>query len=254
MMKIVVFEDEAPAFKRLSKLITESLPDAQVVAHIDTVREGRTWLANNPAPDVIFMDIHLADGDAFDLIEGSSISSPIIFTTAYDRYALDAFKTTAIDYLLKPVRKEDFDRALQKLAQFTTPASTQSAPATAMNEPAANAYKKRFIIRYGEHIRTLATANVAYFYSEHKATFARTFEGRSYPVDYNLDALEGMLPPEDFFRINRQYIVQLKAIGEMKIFSKARVIITLNPAAQEQPVVSSEKAARFKHWLAGELE
>jgi DNA-binding LytR/AlgR family response regulator len=245
-MKILVFEDEMPAFKRLSKLIAEVLPDAQIVAHIDNVREGKEWLAANPAPDVIFMDIHLADGDAFDLLETSEIRSPVIFTTAYDKYALEAFKTTAIDYLLKPVRREDLSRATQKLSQLT------SAPAPAAPEHFPGSYKKRFVIRYGEHIRTLATADVAYFYSEHRATFARTFEGRSYPVDYNLDALEGMLPPEDFFRINRQYIIQIKAIGEMKIFSKARVIITLDPPAQEQPVVSSEKAARFKLWLAGE--
>lgn len=246
-MKIVVFEDEAPAYKRLSKLIAEAIPDGEIVAHLDSVRAGREWLANNPPPDVIFMDIHLADGDAFDLLEGNTVSSPIIFTTAYDKYALEAFKTTAIDYLLKPIRKEDLERAVQKLAQIT-PAAIRPAAA----EPPPGGYKKRFVIRYGEHIRTLATADAAYFYSEHKATFVRTFEGRSFPVDYNLDALEGLLPPEDFFRINRQYIVQLKAIGEMKVFSKARVIITLNPAAQEQPVVSSEKAARFKQWLAGE--
>jgi DNA-binding LytR/AlgR family response regulator len=248
-MKIVVFEDEAPAFKRLSKVITDALPDAQIVAHLDSVRAGREWLISNPAPDVIFMDIHLADGDAFDLLESVNITSPIIFTTAYDRYALEAFKTTAIDYLLKPVKKEDFDRAIQKLSQFrpSAPAPTSSADATA-----TAGYKKRFVIRYGEHIRTLATPDVAYFYSEHKATFAKTFEGRSYPVDYNLDALEDLLPPEDFFRINRQFIIQLKAIAEMKIFSKARVIVTLNPPAHEQPIVSSEKAARFKLWLAGE--
>jgi two-component system LytT family response regulator len=249
-MRIVVFEDEAPAFKRLSKLIAEALPDAQIVAHLDNVRSGREWLSSNPSPDLIFMDIHLADGDAFDLLEGSDISSPIIFTTAYDRYALEAFKTTAIDYLLKPVKKEDFDRAIQKLSQLrsATPAMAGPNPETSP----ASGYKKRFVIRYGEHIRTLATTDVAYFYSEHKATFAKTFEGRSYPVDYNLDALEDLLPPEDFFRINRQYVIQLKAIAEMKIFSKARVIITLNPPAHEQPIVSSEKAARFKLWLAGE--
>lgn len=247
-MRIVIFEDEAPAFKRLSKLIMEALPDAEIVAHLDNVRTGREWLSSNPPPDVIFMDIHLADGDAFDLLESGNITSPIIFTTAYDRYALEAFKTTAIDYLLKPVKKEDLDRAIQKLAQLKS-SSNSIVPPHAMP---AGSYKKRFVIRFGEHIRTLATTDVAYFYSEHKATFARTFEGRNYPVDYNLDALEDLLPPEDFFRINRQYIIQLKAIGEMKIFSKARVIVTLSPPAQEQPIVSSEKAARFKLWLAGE--
>lgn len=251
-MKIVVFEDEAPAFKRLSKLIAEVLPGSEIIAHMDSVQAGRKWLAAHPAPDVIFMDIHLADGDAFDLLEGSEIISPIIFTTAYDRYALEAFKTTAIDYLLKPVHKEDLQRAVQKLSQFA-PVATQAQQTVSHGEEATvGNYKKRFIIRYGEHIRTLATEDIAYFYSEHKATFAKSFEGRSYPIDYNLDALESLLTPESFFRINRQYIIQLSAIGEMKVFSKGRVIITLKPAAAEQPIVSSEKAARFKHWLGGE--
>lgn len=251
-MNILVFEDEMPAFKRLSKLIAEHLPEGQIVAHLDSVSAGREWLASNPAPDVVFMDIHLADGDAFDLLENATITSPIIFTTAYDRYALEAFKTTAIDYILKPVRKEDFERAIQKLKQFTANKPTAARPAGTSGEAAAQAYKKRFVIRYGDNIRTVATADIAYFYSEHKATFARCFDGHNYPVDYNLDTLETLLPPDDFFRINRQYIIQLKSIGAMKTFSKARVIITLNPAAAEQPIVSSEKAARFKQWLGGE--
>ena len=247
-MTIAIFEDEMPAYKRLVKLIEECIPDAVICAHLDSVTGGREWLAANPTPDVIFMDIHLADGDAFDLLESTEVSSPIIFTTAYDQYALEAFKTTAIDYLLKPIRKEDLFRALEKLRQF------RGAPpgAPALQTPAAGEYKKRFVIRYGEHIRTLAATDAAYFFSEFKATFVRTFDGRTYPVDYNLDMLETLLSPDDFFRINRQYIIQLKAIGDMKAYSKGRVIITLDPPVAELPVVSSEKAARFKQWLGGE--
>jgi len=202
-------------------------------------------------PDVIFMDIHLSDGDAFDLLETTNITCPIIFTTAYDQYALDAFKTTAIDYLLKPVRNEDLSRALQKLSQYRISNNAAAKMEASVIAPAE--YKKRFVMRFGEHISTVATEQIAYFFSEHKATFARTFDGHNYPVDYNLDMLEPMLPPSDFFRINRQYIIQLRAISKMKIFSKGRVIITLNPTVPEQPIVSSERAARFKLWLGGEL-
>src|ERR1044072_7477882 len=182
-MNVVVFEDEAPAFKRLSKLIGEVLPNAEIVKHMDTVREWREWLANNPPPDVTFMDIHLADGDAFDLLEGSNIISPIIFTTAYDRYALEAFKTTAIDYLLKPVHKEDLQRAVHKLSQLVSFNSTPHENTAVKDEAPSSGYKKRFVIRFGEHIRTLATSDVAYFYREHKDKFDRKFTGLSTPID-----------------------------------------------------------------------
>ena len=243
-MRIVIIEDELPAFKRLSKLIRETWSDSDIVAHLDSIAQTTGWFATQPLPDVVFMDIHLSDGSAFDLLKHIKVDCPIIFTTAYDAYALDAFKTSGIDYLLKPVKQEDLLRAFQKLQQLRP-----APPLLPLTGPVE--YKKRFVIRYGEHIRTLPVEEVAYFYSENKATFARTFEGRTYPMDHNLDALEPMLDPDMFFRINRQYLIFLKSIGEMKIYTKARVIVTLNPPAKEQPIVSSEKAARFKQWLGG---
>lgn len=250
-MNILILEDEQPAYKRLAKLVDEVIPEGQIIAHHESVQDAKSWLENNPAPDVIFMDIHLADGSAFDLLKLIKIDAPIIFTTAYDQYAMDAFKSASIDYLLKPVKKEDLQNAVKKLDDFKK-MFRQSAE-TLIQTFTQPEYKKRFLIRFGEHIKTLQVEDIAYFYSENKATFARTFECRTFPIDYNLDALENLVDPQTFFRLNRQYLISLSAIEEMRTYSKARVIVTLKPAVKEAPVVSSERSADFKLWLDGEL-
>lgn len=250
-MNVVIIEDEMPAYKRLSKLVEETITGVNVVAHLDSVQAAKTWFEQNNPADIVFMDIHLADGSAFDLLKLVKINAPIIFTTAYDQYAIDAFKASSVGYLLKPIKKEDLKKALEKLDDFKK-MFNKSAEQLISNFTSPE-YKKRFVIRFGEHIKTLSVDEIAYCYSENKATFARTYEGRTYPMDHNLDALEHMMNPQEFFRINRQYLINLKAIEEMKTYSKARVIVTLKPPVKEQPVVSSERSADFKQWLAGEL-
>jgi two-component system LytT family response regulator len=249
-MNILIIEDEMPAYKRLSKLVQEVLPGAKILAHIDSIQAAAEWFGTNTCPDIVFLDIHLADGSAFDLLKKVKIECPIVFTTAYDQYAMEAFKTSSIDYLLKPVKKEDLEGALQKLRQFKELFGNDLAEVG--TQPIE--YKKRFLIRFGEHIKTISVADIAYCYSENKATFAKTFDNRNYPMDHNLDTLETMLDPQDFFRINRQYLISLKSIEEMRTYTKARVIIKLQPAVKEQPVVSSERAADFKNWLAGDYK
>lgn len=250
-MRIAIIEDEMPAYRRLSKLVEETITGASIVAHHDSVQAARPWFEQNPEVDLVFMDIHLADGSAFDLLKMVKINAPIVFTTAYDQYALDAFKASSVGYLLKPVKKEELKSALEKLDEFKKMFS--QAEEKLLQTFSQPEYKKRFVIRFGEHIKTLTVEDIAYCYSENKATYARTFEGRTFPMDHNLDALEHMLDPQDFFRINRQYLINLKSIDEMKTYSKARVIVTLKPTVKEQPIVSSERAADFKQWLAGEL-
>ena len=247
-MNIVIIEDEAPAYKRLSKLIEEVIPGANIIAHHDSIQSAKEWFESHPAADLVFMDIQLADGSAFDLMKLVKIGSPVIFTTAYDQYAIDAFKTSGIDYLLKPVKKEELIFSIQKLEQLRSIFSAPQAVVAGQRQE----YRKRFMIRFGEHIKTISVSEIAYCYSESKATFARSFDGRNYPMDHNLDALENMLDPQEFFRINRQYLINLKAIEEMRTYTKARVIVKLSPPVKEQPVVSSERAADFKNWLAGE--
>jgi len=249
-MKVVIIEDELPAYRRLAKLVEEVLPGVAIVAHLDSVADSRVWFTNHAAPDIVFMDVHLADGSAFDLLKLMRIDAPIVFTTAYDQYAIDAFKASSIDYLMKPIKKDELKSAMDKLDEFKKIFNEKSqALEQVLNNPE---YKRRFIIRFGEHIKTLETEEIAYCYSENKGTMARTFEGRNYPMDHNLDALQTMLDPKMFFRLNRQYLINIRSIGEMKTHTKARVIVSLKPAVKEDPVVSSEKAADFKRWLADE--
>lgn len=248
-MNVVIIEDELPAYKRLVKLVEETLPGATVAAHLDSVADAKSWFEKNKSPDILFMDIHLADGSAFDLLKDVKVEAPIIFTTAYDQYAIDAFKASSIDYLLKPIKKEELKTALSKLSEFRKMFNENGE--TLIQAVTNPEYKKRFVIRFGEHIKTLEVDEIAYCYSENKATLARTFEGRNYPMDHNLDALQHMLDPKYFFRINRQYLINIQAIAEMKTYTKARVIVKLNPPVKEDPVVSSERAAEFKRWLGG---
>ncbi|MCW3123332.1 MAG: response regulator transcription factor [Flavipsychrobacter sp.] len=252
-MNVVIIEDEQPARERLTELLKEIMPELKVLANHDSVESASKWLSLNEAPDLMLLDIQLADGTAFDLLKRVKIDCPVIFTTAYRKYALDAFKTTSVDYLLKPIKKEELENALLNLKEFKHIFSQQEVSTIQKSMLQPIAYKKRFIIRFGEHIKTLAVENIAYCISENKNTFARTFDGHKYPMDNNLDALEEMLDPQYFFRINRQFLINLKAIEEMKIYSKARVIVRLNPPVKDLPVVSSERAADFKLWLAGEL-
>lgn len=247
-MNIVIIEDEKPASTRLVKLLKELIPDVVILAQLDSINATQTWFQQSPDVDLVFLDIHLADGNAFDLLKATSIDVPIIFTTAYDTYSMDAFKTSGIEYLLKPLKKEDLQKAIEKynsLKKLLAPSPNKTATSPE--------YKKRFLIRFGEYIKTVSVNDIAYFYSENKATFAKSFDGRNLPIDQNLDALESILNPLDFFRINRQYIIALTAIEDMRTYTKARVVVKLNPPVKEAQVVSSERAADFKLWLAGEV-
>lgn len=249
-MNVLIVEDELPAYRRLAKLIKSQMPDATIHGPIDSVVAAQSWLSTHKMPDLLFLDIHLSDGSAFDLIKLVEIKCPIVYTTAYDEYALNAFHTSSLDYLLKPVTPQALAGAFEKLVQFRR--MFASAPDKQATE--ADQYRKRFVIRFGEHLKTLAVEDIAYCYSENKAVFARSFDGRNFPMDYNLDALEPMLPADSFFRINRQYIVSLKSIEDMRTYTKARVLIQLRPPATEVQIVSTERAAAFKQWLAGELD
>jgi len=252
-MNIVIIEDELPASNRLGKMLRQIMPASNLLCNLDSIANAQTWFAAHPMPDLVMLDIHLADGSAFDLLQRVAITAPIIFTTAYDQYAIEAFKTNSIDYLLKPVKQEELKAALDKLREMKKMFATPAGDHPVVEGAAKPGHKKRFVIRIGEHLKTLAADDIAYCYSESKMTYARSTDGRNYPMDHNLDALEHMLDPQYFFRINRQYIVSLKAIEEMRAYTKSRVIIRLKPAGKEAPVVSAERSADFKMWLGGEL-
>ncbi len=249
----VIIEDEVPAYHRLCKLLQQVAGDqVELLGHLDSIAAARTWFAVNSCPDVLFLDIHLADGSAFDLLKYISVDCPIIYTTAYDQYMVEAFKTDGIDYLLKPVKKEELLHALQKLNRFARIFGNQD-PVPANEVRPVTEYKRRFVVRFGEHIKTIDVTEIAYCFSTHKTTSVRTFSGLTYPIDYNLDSLEQMLDPMDFFRVNRQYLTHIRAIDSMKTYSKGRVFLVLKPAVDDSLIVSSEKSAKFKRWLGGEV-
>lgn len=252
-MKILIIEDEAPAAKRLEKMIKDVIPDCIILDSIVSVASAVKWLQSNPQPELIISDIQLADGLSFEIFKTVPTICPIIFTTAFDQYAIEAFKVNSVDYLLKPVKQADLETAINKLRQISNKAQ---APALDINKllqalaPSNTTnYKSRFAVKFGEHLRTIETKEVAYFYTEDKINFLTTKEGRRYTIDYNLDSLETMLDPAIFFRINRQYIICIHAIAEMFSYSKSRVLIKLNPAAKHETIVSTERSGDFKLWL-----
>ncbi len=252
-MNILLIEDEEPAAKRLQKMILEIEPAAKVSDNIVSITSGIKWLRENPAPDLIISDIQLADGLSFEIFKAADVHCPVIFTTAYDQYAIEAFRVNSIDYLLKPVKKEELAAAIGKYKKLH-----KAAPALNIEQllksiqPQTPDYKKRFVVRYGEHIKTISIDEVAYFYTEDKINFLTTKENRRFTIDFNLDALEDMLDPKEFFRINRQYIIGIHSIAEMFAYSKSRVLVKLNPPAKHETVVSTERSADFKLWLGDE--
>ena len=255
-MTILIIEDEEPAFRRLQKMLKELEPNHTMLNQIVSVSSAIKWFKENDAPDLIISDIQLSDGISFEVFKQVDIKCPIIFTTAYDQYAIEAFKVNSIDYLLKPVKKEELEKAVTK---FKNLIPTTSAPAIDINkllqslQPASGTdYKKRFVVRYGEHIKTIDIEEVVYFYTEDKATFLCTKDARRFVIDFNLDTLDSILDPKIFFRINRQFIISIHSIAEMFAYSKSRVLIKLNPAAKHETIVSTERSADFKHWLGDE--
>ena len=255
MIKVLIIEDEVAASKRLQKLLAELMPDAAITTILVSIETAVNWFKNNQQPDLVFADIHLADGSSFEIFRQVTLDCPVIFITAYDQYALEAFKHNSIHYLLKPVKKEDLTEAIVKFRKMHVANANSNVDIEKMlmsfRQPAAN-YKERFIIRFGEHIKTIETQDIAYFYTENKANYAVMKDGKRYPVDHNLDELETLINPKSFFRINRQFIIGYNSITEMVSYSKSRVLIKLNPPSKFETIVSTERSAAFKSWLAGE--
>lgn len=251
-MQILILEDEEQALNRLQKLITEVVPDAVLVGYAVSVQAAVEWLENNIMPDLIFMDIQLADGNSFQLFNKVKINCPVVFTTAYEDYALQAFKVNSVDYLLKPIDKMDVKRAIDKLKllQASRSFTVDYSAILKTIQPPEKKYKDRFIIKLGDTIKSVSLPDVAYFYTENKANFICTNEGKRFPVDFNLDQIEQMVNPKKFFRINRQFIIGHHAIEEMKAHTRSRVIVKLSPPSKLDTVVAIDRATDFRNWLS----
>ncbi len=256
-MNVLIIEDEKPAAKRLEKLLLNQNPQIVVLAKIDSVKGAVKWFSTNSSPDVVFMDIQLADGLSFEIFEHVKISSPIVFTTAYDEYALKAFKVNSIDYLLKPIDEEELQSAFDKLNSLVLKDQPQPLPFNSIEQITqamsmlTRQYKNRFIIKIGEHIKAVGIDDILYFFSRDKATYCTTSEGKNYLLDYPLGELVNMLNPEKFFQISRKYVISLKAVNDMVSFSNSRLKIILKHSDDEDVIVSRERVQSFKQWLDG---
>jgi len=256
-MKALIIEDEEPAAHRLKKLLIEIDPQIEILDIIVSVESAVSWLWKNSMPDLILLDIHLADGQSFELFKRVEVTAPVIFITAHDEYAIRAFKVNSIDYLLKPVKKEELSAALAKYRKLHTAQGSQENDIAKLLESLKDPkpeYKKRFIIRFGDHIKAVNVEDVAYFFTQEKINFLRTHDNKTYPVEFNLDKLEHIIDPAVFFRINRQFIININAIDQMFSFSKSRVKVKLKPLVDEDTIVSTERSSAFKEWLGDEKD
>ncbi len=254
-MNILIIEDEQPAATRLERLIKAYDPGITVLNKLDSVQNSVKWLSDSASqPDLIFMDIQLADGLSFEIFEQVNIEVPVIFTTAYDEYALKAFKVNSVDYLLKPVDEEELAGAFNKLERLSQQPRDHSLLARQISDAMARlstTYKSRFVIRSGEHIRTVAVEDILYFFSRNKGTWCCIGDNRNYMLDQTLEQVQGLVNPADFFRINRQYLVRLDAIEDIISYSNSRLRLVVRSCDDNKIVVSRDRVNEFKDWLDG---
>lgn len=252
-MKILIIEDEPHAAQRLQTLATEVIPNAEFLGRIDTVKKAVQWLQSNPTPELIFMDIQLADGLSFQIFEQHQILSPVIFTTAYDEYALKAFKVNSIDYILKPVDKVELQAALTKLKNLAAQHGINQKDVLAnigqAVEMLLKKYKTRFVVKVGEHLRTIEVSSIRYFFSQEKTTFCVSEDNRNQILDYTLEQLEEMVDPAEFYRINRKYLVRSNAIQDIISYTNSRLRLVLKGSQDNDIIVARERVQDFKTWL-----
>ena len=274
-MTVLLLEDEYPAAERLQRLLLQAQPDAQVLAVLDTVAGALDWLATHPTPDLILSDMQLADGLSLEIWEQAVVPSPVIFTTAFDAYAIRAFEANSVAYLLKPVKLAELQAALAKrnaqrdaalneksrmrkeeLVSAPPDNSSSLLPHSSLSierllDALPRAHKTRFLVRQGEQLLPVAVAGVAWFLSRHETTTLVAADGRRFVVDYTLEQLEALLDPAQFFRLNRQVIAQLPAVRRLHPHFGGKLLVELHPAPSEEVLVSRERAGAVKAWLEG---
>jgi DNA-binding LytR/AlgR family response regulator len=250
-MKVIIIEDEKPSARRLQRMLEKLHMNAETMLH--SVEESIEWFKNNKHPDLIFLDIQLSDGLSFEIFETINIKSAVIFTTAYDEYALQAFKLNSIDYLLKPIDEDDLTIAVKK---YQERAPRQQAVTLDFDDikkllvnPIDRDYKKRFSVKVGQHLKLINIDDIECFYSENKGTYLYTNENRNYLLDTTLELLENELEPQTFFRISRKYFVNINAIKDMVSYTNSRLQIKLNTYNEQEVIVARERVKDFKLWL-----
>jgi DNA-binding LytR/AlgR family response regulator len=254
-MKVLIIEDEPLAQQELRRLLTKCAPQVEVMACLDSVEDSVEWLSNTPQlPDLIFLDIQLSDGSSFDIFEQITVAVPVIFTTAYNEYALQAFRVNSIDYLLKPIEEEALGAALQKLSSLKNQLAGKSAAFSPqqldnlLRQPLAD-YKTRFLTTLGDRIRYVPVEQIAYFFAEDNTVYLVTQDRKKYILDYTLDHLETLVDPRHFFRITRKYLTHIAAIGEVSRYFNSRLKVGLVPATDDEILISRVRVPGFLAWM-----
>jgi len=256
-MNIFIVEDEELAVKKLKKTLMSVDGTANIVGEADSIKSSVAWLENNPAPDLILMDIELADGQSFEIFNQTEVSSPVIFITSYDEFALKAFKVNSVDYLLKPVQKEDLQLALEKYRNMKTlyargsgaEPSIDSLVKELQQKLHLKEYRKRFLVKHGQKLVSVEVGDIAYFFSDGRLNFFKTFDNRKFVVDYTMDELSGMLDPDRYYRISRSFFISVDSVEQIHEYFGNRLLLNLRPAIDKEAIVSREKVTEFKNWL-----
>lgn len=255
MIKVVIIEDELPAQRLLKETLQEINFDTKVIGCFNSIKSAVEWFQNNPHPDIVLLDIQLSDGLSFEIFKQAKVESAIIFTTAYDEYAIQAFKVNSIDYLLKPVEKDKLKTAFEKYHNYNKQFIQKQNSNIDFSELASlikgekTEYRKRFLIQSNESFFHLPVEDIALFYSMQGITFAVTFEKREYPVNFSLENLKDHLQPDNFFKINRQFIVNIDAIKRVHSYFNGKLKIEMQPSHSQDIIIGKDKTASFKRWL-----
>ena len=249
-MYALIVEDERLSADRLKSQIQRLAPDLELVDVLDSVETAQDWFRDNTPPDVLFLDIQLNDGTGFDLLSKVKVTFPVIFTTAYDKYAIKAFKFNGVDYLLKPVSDDELVSAIQKVQAVGAKEEGVSEPHYGrIQKIISGDFKKRFLVKIGDQFQSIGVVEIAFFHYEAGMCYIFTFNGKKYPVDYTMDQLEGLVNPLDFFRINRQYFASLKSIAEIHSYFNSRLLLKLTPDQSNEIIVSRDRVSDFKNWM-----
>ncbi|WP_353719432.1 LytTR family DNA-binding domain-containing protein [Dyadobacter sp. 676] len=261
-MKVLLIEDEDLAVRKLSKLLMEIDGNIEIVGKAASVQESVNFLKESEAPDLILMDIELADGQSFEIFDQVKVESPVIFTTSYDEYALRAFKVNSIDYLLKPIKRQELEASLAKYNRLARNTESENVKNANLDRDAIDSlvkqlrqqmqpsdYRKRFLVKHLQQWVPVEVGDIAYFYSEEGTSLFKTKNNQKFPVDYTLDELEKMLDPNSFFRANRQFIISVHCVQQINPYFNNKIKLTLTPMPESEVIISREKAMDFKKWL-----
>lgn len=251
-MRILIIEDETPAFERLKAQLKKTLPEAEIVAHHRSVKSTVDFLDSNPRIDLAFFDIQLEDGSSFSILENANVSFPIIFTTAYDEYAIQAFDHHSIGYLLKPISLDALKKSIEKFRQQSSETVQTETLLNALKNMQSKHYKERFTVKIGDRIRIFETQDISVFYSRLKGSYLFSNQGKHHLLDQSLDTIESLIDPEKFFRVNRKHIIHIDAIEEMIQYTNSRLKIKTTRTFDEDIIVAREKVKSFKLWVENE--